>query len=105
MTPEGKIKSKFNKKLLQLSAAYPDRIFRRMPVTRGMGGPLLDYILCIAGRFVAVEAKRDKDHSMTTQQINTMHEIEQAGGRVFLIYDDDTINYTVETLCRYYLNS
>lgn len=90
MTPEGKIKAKFNKGLKKLQEQHK-HLMVRMPVTRGMGKPLLDYLICAAGRFVLVEAKRDEHHGLTPQQKSTQYECICAGGLVLVVYDDETI--------------
>jgi hypothetical protein len=90
MTPEGKIKAKFNKGLKALQERYGNLMIR-MPVTRGMGKPLLDYLLCVNGKFVMVEAKRDENHILTPQQRATCKECIGAGGTVYIIFDNVSI--------------
>jgi hypothetical protein len=52
MTPEGKVKAAVNKVL----ARYK-KIYRFMPVPYGYGESSLDYLICVNGRFVAIETK------------------------------------------------
>ncbi len=102
MTPEGKIKAKFNKGLKEIQRNYGNLMIR-MPVTRGMGKPMLDYVLCANGRFVMIEAKRDEDHKLTPQQNATVRECLDAGGRVLVVCDDITIDDAlghIGALCR-----
>lgn len=85
MTPEGRVKAKVNKALGTLPAAY-----RFMPVQNGMGAPGLDYFCCIGGFFIAIETKVDgKD--LTDRQRTTRDAIEQAGGLVFVIHNEQEI--------------
>lgn len=86
MTPEGKIKAKLRARLNQLPKRY---IF--MPMQNGMGAPTLDYLICIDGRFVAIETKRPGGH-MTPRQELTAQQIREAGGLVFLVDGDEAIN-------------
>jgi hypothetical protein len=90
MTPEGKIKKKFSAGLKELQERY-GKLIIRMPVSRGMGKPLLDYLLCANGHFVLVEAKRNAEHKLTPQQRVTKSEFEGAGGYVWIVYDDRSI--------------
>lgn len=96
MTPEGKIKAMFNKGLAGIKERYPGKLWRRMPVTRGMGDPWLDYHLCVStgdyGHTIAVEAKRDAHHDLTPQQKQTSKELVAAGATVLVIYDKETVD-------------
>lgn len=86
-TPEGKIKAKLNAKLKKLNYAW-----KFMPVPNGYGLPSLDYLLCVAGHFVAIEAKADAKKQPTPRQIQTMADIRAAGGIVFVVYDNASID-------------
>jgi hypothetical protein len=90
MTPEGKIKKKFSAGLKELKERY-GKLMIRMPVSRGMGKPLLDYLLCANGHFVLVEAKRDIYHELTPQQNATQKEAFDAGAYAWVVYDDRSI--------------
>jgi len=85
MTPEGKIKAKLNKALKD----FP-YVWKFMPVQMGMGAPALDYILCVAGGFIAIEAKKPGG-KVTPRQRNTIDAINEAGGVVFIVEDDETL--------------
>lgn len=93
MTPEGKIKKRFSEKLSKLN-----HIFRFMPVQNGMGLPGLDFFLSVNGRFVAVEAKANAKLKPTPRQELTMAAIRQAGGHVFIIYDDASIDACIGSI-------
>jgi hypothetical protein len=90
MTPEGRIKRIMTKRLKELQARYPGWLAYRMPVLRGMGRPLLDYVVCVNGLCVLIETKRDADHGLTTKQKSTAKEFETAGATVFTVYDEET---------------
>ena len=85
MTPEGRIKKIVNAGLRDIQDRYPGKVWIRMPVTRGMGKPWLDYHLCVRGCTVAIETKKDDKTLLTPQQKATKREIEQAGGIVFVV--------------------
>lgn len=83
MTPEGKIKAAVNKVL----AAYGKDIYKFMPVPGGFGPSSLDYILCVGGIFVAIEAKKPGGKT-TARQNFIIRQIKDAGGKVFVIDND-----------------
>lgn len=87
MTPEAKIKALVKKGLAWIERDHPGKIAARMPVSRGMGKPWLDFVLCVRGRYVLIETKRDANHPLTLQQKITKAEFEDAGAVVFLVYD------------------
>lgn len=93
MTPEGKVKLNFSKKLRLLK-----RVFKFCPVQNGMGIPGLDFFLCVNGFFVAVEAKANAAKKPTPRQELTMGAIREAGGHVFVIYDDESIDTCIGSL-------
>lgn len=80
MTPEGKVKAEINKAL----ARYGADIYKFMPVPGGFGPSSLDYILCVSGVFVAIEAKKPGG-KVTARQHFTIRQIKQSGGKVFVI--------------------
>ncbi len=78
-TPEGKVKAKIDAALKTLGRCYHFK-----PVQSGLGSKTLDYLLCVNGRFVAIEAKAPgKDY--TALQREHKVQIEAAGGIVFLV--------------------
>ena len=76
MTPEGKVKVQIKKYLDSIGAYY------FMPVQTGYGKRTLDFLVCINGGFVAIEAKRP-GKMPTPLQSHIMTEINQAGGIAF----------------------
>ena len=85
-TPEGKIKRKLDKVLKQEGVWF----FNPQAGPFGRAG-IPDKIACIGGKFVGIECKADKTKKPTPLQIKAMREIEMAGGKCFLVYDDTTI--------------
>lgn len=88
MTPEGKIK-----KLVSAAIAFHNRdVYKFMPVPGGFGPSSLDFILCVRGRFCAVEAKKPGGEPTPRQEF-IIATIERAGGVVFVI---DGVNGELE---------
>jgi hypothetical protein len=75
MTPEGRVKAAINKTI----KLFGDRVYKHMPVPSGYGMSTLDYLLCVNGRFLGIEAKRDGGEP-TDRQMQMMREIRNAGG-------------------------
>jgi hypothetical protein len=94
MTPEGKIKAKLNARLLEFGPS----LYRFMPVQRGMGIATLDYLLCLQGYFVAIETKKDSHSHLTPRQEATARSIENAGGHVWLVYDDASLDSVIASM-------
>lgn len=84
-TPEGKVKSKLNRRL---EKHFGPRCYRFMPVQNGLGAPGLDYHCCIDGLAVFIETKVPGKH-MTERQKITTEKIKAAGGMVFEIHGED----------------
>lgn len=83
-TPEGKVKAKVS----GLLKATPG-IYYHMPVPGGFGGTTLDYIGCHRGRFFAIETKKPGGKP-TDRQKQIISQIEQTGGKTFVIDGDTT---------------
>lgn len=79
MTPEGKIKRSISRLIDRYKGVY---VF--MPVPSGYGKSSLDYLLCVDGIFVAIEAKAP-GKKPTDRQKKIMEDIKRAGGVVLLI--------------------
>jgi hypothetical protein len=80
-TPEGLVKQKI-KKLLNKYGAYS-----HMPVSNGMGAPSLDYICCINGMYLGIEAKT-RGKKPSPRQVKTMASISKAGGMAIWVDED-----------------
>lgn len=83
-TPEGRVKESIKRVLKKYNAYY------HMPVQNGMGAPTLDFVACVNGYFVAIEAKQ-KGKKPTTRQADTMAKMTQAGGFVFVVSDEQEL--------------
>lgn len=86
MTPEGRVK-KLVKKALDTFGAD---CWRFMPVQSGFGTVALDYLICIKGRFVAIETKAPGKR-LTPLQEGTKALIEGAGGIVLVVWDEGSL--------------
>lgn len=96
MTPEGKVKRRLREKLKELPKRY---VF--MPVQSGLGASTLDYLCCINGHFVGIETKKPNGKlppKMTPRQEIVAAEIEAAGGIVFLVDSDASIDFVMMRL-------
>jgi hypothetical protein len=78
-TPEGRVKAQI-KSILDKEGAY-----RVMPVSNGMGAHgVPDFLVCLNGRFLGIEAKAGK--GMPTElQLSNLRRIEEAGGSSLVI--------------------
>ena len=77
MTPEGEVKADIKKIL----AKYPH--YGWWPVPCGYGENSLDWVGCINGQFVAIEAKAPRKKA-TDLQLNIIDRIRKAGGLTFV---------------------
>jgi len=86
MTPEGRVKAAVNRVLSKYKSVY-----KFMSVPSGYGPSTLDYLLCVEGRFVAIETKAP-GKKPTARQRHIAGEIERAGGVVFIIDSADEVH-------------
>ncbi len=93
MTPEGRVKAKVNKALAGLGVDC----WKFMPVQSGYGTPALDYLTCVRGRFIAIETTV-KGKTLTPRQEITKKSIEDAGGLVLVVDDDDTLAIALQII-------
>lgn len=81
-TPESKVKEKIKKILKERGAYYA------MPMGTGYGNSgVPDFLVCLNGEFLAIEAKAGKGKPTALQEKN-MRDIEKAGGRALVVSDD-----------------
>jgi len=100
ITPEGKVKDQI-KKILNNR-----KILFFMPNMSGMGAAgLPDFIICIDGQMIAVEAKRDGTAKLTTKQDSTMKKLRRAGVITLLVHADNLNNFESFILMFYYQKS
>lgn len=86
-TPEGKIKGALDKMLKRHGVWY----FSPQSGPFGRAG-IPDRIAIVRGQFVGIECKSDASKKPTALQVQCMNQIEQAGGKSFLVYDKATID-------------
>jgi hypothetical protein len=86
ITPEGQVKKRVDS-LLKAFGAYSHK-----PVGNGMGAPALDYHVGHKGLYAGIETKA-KGKKPTDRQIQTMIEIRDAGGSLFLIDGPDSLDF------------
>lgn len=73
MTPEGKVKKEIKAWLKERGAYF------FMPVPTGYGKKTIDFLVCLNGRFVGIEAKAPGNEPTALQDIH-IEEIRKAGG-------------------------
>ena len=108
LTPEGRVKKMVHSYLDDLQKDLQDRgydMYLTMFVPTGYGKRnTLDYTLCYAGRFVAIETKRP-DEDLTPLQKLTARSIIRSGGEVFIISGVEGLdafkNWVRKNECRY----
>lgn len=78
-TPEAKVKAKI-KAILKAHGVY-----YAMPIGTGYGNSgVPDFLCCVNGKFVAIEAKAGKGETTALQKKN-IREIEDAGGDAWVV--------------------
>lgn len=81
-TPEAKVKEKIKKILKEHGAWYA------MPMGTGYGNSgVPDFLVCLNGEFLAIEAKAGKGIPTALQEKNMM-DIRVAGGRTLIINEE-----------------
>jgi len=82
-TPEAKVKAKI-KAILKAYRAY-----YAMPIGTGYGSSgVPDFLVCLNGEFLAIEAKAGKGVPTALQEKN-LKQIKEAGGRALVINEED----------------
>lgn len=79
MTPEGLVKKKLRAYLDMLGAYY------FMPVQMGYGATTVDFLVCIDGKFHAIETKRQGVTKLTLRQGSVLDKVKKAGGEAWLV--------------------
>jgi hypothetical protein len=96
-TPEGRIKTALDKML------KAERVWFYPPQAGPFGSAgIPDRVAVVEGLFVGIECKADKTKMPTALQIKCMADIEKAGGKCFLVYDNETVEQVREWIhaCR-----
>lgn len=90
MTPEGKVKAKLKKILVD------NDIYYVMPATGGYGNSgAPDFLICLNGVFVGIETKAAKNKPTALQQKN-LDRITEQGGLAFVVNENN-----VDWMCDY----
>jgi pantoate kinase len=90
-TPEAKVKKEIRKLLDEMGAYYA------MPIGTGYGNSgVPDFLICMGGRFIAVEAKAGTNKPTALQEAH-MAKIRTARGTA-LVINETNINQLRETL-------
>lgn len=85
MTPERRVKRKLTEMLKKYGVWY------FFPAANGMGRAGIPDVICIIrGQFVGVECKADRTKKPTALQAHCGEGIQAAGGRWFLVFDEDS---------------
>lgn len=93
-TPESKVKAKIKKLLAEYDVYYA------MPIGTMFGNSgVPDFLCCVRGRFLAIEAKAGKGKTTALQEKH-LADIREAGG-LALVVNEDNLDELKELLCRY----
>jgi hypothetical protein len=74
MTPEGEVKEEIKRNLDKLGVYY------FCPVQMGYGKRTVDFLCCVNGKFVGIEAKAIGGKKLTKQQASILNKIMVSGG-------------------------
>jgi hypothetical protein len=88
VTPEGRIKNKIRK----LLDSFEDGLYYYMVIPFGYGKTTVDYLICVDGLFVAIEAKGKPGQRPTPRQDDVLAEVRRAGGSTFVVNDDESLD-------------
>ena len=81
-TPESKVKDKI-KKILE-----DNKVYYAMPIGSGYGrSGVPDFLCCIDGQFLSIEAKATDKDKPTALQMREMKRIEMSGGLTVVIHE------------------
>jgi|TARA_S200002703_G_scaffold149335_2_gene146782 hypothetical protein len=90
-TPEGKIKNKLDKMLKY------EKVWYYSPQAGPFGrAGVPDRVAILGGQFIGIECKADRSKKPTALQLKCMQEIEDAGGKCFVVCDDESIEQVRE---------
>lgn len=96
-TPEAKVKAKIKTILKK------HNIYYAMPIGSGYGNAgVPDFLCCVNGHFVAIEAKAGKGVA-TALQLKNLDEIQRSGGHPMIIREDNMLyleNVIAECMAR-----
>jgi|TARA_E500000331_G_C17266777_1_gene717468 hypothetical protein len=85
-TPEGRVKKALDKMLKE------EGVWSYSPQAGPFGSAgIPDRVAIVSGRFVGIEAKANNKKKPTPLQLRCMSDIEDAGGKCFVVCDAETI--------------
>lgn len=85
-TPESRVKAKVDKLLHQRKIWF----YSPQAGPYGRAG-IPDRVAIVRGQFVGIEVKADRTKKPTALQRKCMAQIEAAGGKCFVVFDDETL--------------
>jgi hypothetical protein len=85
MTPEGKVKAKVREIFKEFGTAYT-----HIPASQFGKAGVGDYICCVKGIYLEVEAKAGKGKQTLLQRLRA-NEVEEAGGFYVVINEDNLV--------------
>lgn len=86
MTPEGRVKAKVDRLLKRLKVWY----YSPQAGPFGVAG-IPDRVAIVNGQFVGIECKADAKKKPTALQEKCMREITAAGGKCFVVCDENSL--------------
>jgi len=95
MTPEGRVKNKLDRRLKKLGPSV--WFYSPQAGPYGAAG-IPDRIVCVKGRMVGIECKRDRSHKPTKLQEKCMAKMTEAGAICLVVYDDTTLEMAIATI-------
>lgn len=92
-TPEAKVKKRIKKLLAEYNVYYA------MPIGTMFGNSgVPDFLCCVRGRFLAIEAKAGKGRTTALQE-KQLKDIREAGG-LALVVNEDNLDELEKLLCK-----
>jgi len=91
MTPETRVKKLLDREL------HRRKVWFYSPQAGPFGrSGIPDRVAIVRGQFVGIEVKADYTKKPTALQVDCMAKIERAGGKCFVVYDEQTISHVME---------
>jgi len=85
-TPEAKVKAKIKAILKEHNTYFA------MPIGTGLGNSgVPDFLVCVNGKFLGIEAKAGKGKTTALQDKN-LRDIEKAGGDAWVVNEDNLVH-------------
>lgn len=92
------LEAQIQRKLMQVLAVnWPDAYIRKIAQGYYSHGGIPDILMCVEGKFIAIEVKTDKGH-VTKLQSRELTQIMQARGMAFVCYGLDDIGRIIRAV-------